>query len=125
MKYALALLVIVSAIITWRFSKSTAHFTVKSISAINEKTNVTVSVDKELIFSGMVNDQTSKFHMRLWKGKHSVEVKANNSVTLAYAKEFDLKGNAWINVTYQAKYITDPATNGHTLTRTLNLEVKD
>ena len=125
MKYALALLVILSAVITWRFSKSTAHFTIKSISAIKEKTNLTVSVDREVIFSGMVDDQTSKFHMRLWKGKHAVEVKANNNVKLEYRKEFDLKGNAWINVIYQAKYITDPSTNGYSLSRTLNLEVRN
>jgi hypothetical protein len=125
MKYALILLLIVSAVITWRFSKSTAHFTVKSISDIKDTTNLTVSVDREVIFSGRVDDQTSKFNMLLWKGRHAVEVKANNDVKLEYRKEFDLKGNAWIYVIYQAKYIIDPATNGYTLKRTLNLKVKD
>ena len=130
MKYALVLLVIASALITWRFSKSTAHFTIRNISVINDTTDVTVSVDKEVIFSGLVDEvQTSKFHMRLWKGKHSVEVKANNhnnnNIKLAYGKEIELKGNAWINIIYQAKYTIDLATNGNALKRTLDLQIKD
>ena len=127
MKIALALLVVASLIFMTRLSRSTTHFTIKNVSQVDEDANVTVSIDRKVIFSGRVNDEASRFNMRLLRGKHYVVVKTGNN--LVQTQEFKVNRESWVNIRYKAEYTLDPVTKqplgDGKLSRSLSLEVRD
>src|SRR4030095_15258444 len=109
MKYALILLIIASFLIAMRFSKSTAYFRVENISEIDKASKVQISIDREVIFNGIVNEIPSKFRTKLSRGNHYLVVRADNG-ELVQTQQFKVKGKTRIVVTYKAEYQLDPAT---------------
>lgn len=110
MKYALLLLLLASLIFSMRFSKSTALIRVENISEIDKASKVEISIDRKVIFNGIVEDIPSKLQARLSRGNHYIVVRADNG-ELVQTQQFKVKGKTRIEITYKAEYQIDPSTN--------------
>ena len=109
MKAALIVLVCAAFLFSWKLFKQTAHIGVENISQIDKASNVEISIDRKLVFNGIVEDVPKKFRTRLSKGKHYIVVRADNG-ELVQTHQFTVKGKTRINVKYKAEYQIDPVT---------------
>lgn len=122
MKAALIVLVCAAFLFSWRLSKTTAHIRVENLSEIDKTTKVEISIDRKVVFYGVVGEIASKFKTRLSRGNHYIVVRADNG-EVVNSQQFKVKGKMRINVSYKAEYPIDPATNKPLLNSGLNKQM--
>lgn len=111
MRVALIILLVAALVFSLRFSKSTAHYTIENTSKIGKANNAEISIDRKVIYNGIVEDIPSKFRARLSKGNHYVVVKVDNGGGLVQIQKFRVKGKIQIVVTHKVEYQVDLVTH--------------
>jgi len=111
MRVALIILLVGALMFSLRFSKSTADYTIENTSQIGKATNVELSIDRKVIYNGILEDIPSKFRARLSKGNHYVVVRVDNNGGLVQIQKFKVKGKIQIVVTHKAEYQVDLITH--------------
>ena len=129
MRVALIILLVGALILSLRSSKSTAHYVMEHTSQIGMATNVEISIDKKVIFNGILEDIPSKFRTRLSKSNHYVVVKVHSNGGLVQIQKFKVKGKIQIVVTHKAEYQVDLVTHkplpDGAVSRQIRLSVED
>ena len=111
MKAALIVLGVCAVLLfAWLLYNPTAQIRVENLTEIDKASNIEISIDRKVIFKGIVEDVPKKLRMRLSKGNHYLLARQDNG-EYAHGMQFTVKGKTRIDVKYQARYPLDPVTN--------------